>query len=28
MMAEYTRIRQRSESEQRNLEEKANVTAP
>jgi tetratricopeptide (TPR) repeat protein len=28
MMAEYTRIRQRSESEQRNLEEKANITAP
>jgi predicted Zn-dependent protease len=28
MMAEYTRIQQRSESEQRNLEEKATITAP
>jgi predicted Zn-dependent protease len=28
MMAEYTRIQQRSESEQRNLEEKASITAP
>jgi hypothetical protein len=28
MMAEYTRIQQRSESEQRDLELKANITAP
>jgi predicted Zn-dependent protease len=28
MMTEYTRIQQRSESEQRNLEESANITAP
>ena len=28
MMAEYTRIQQRSENEQRDLEEKAKITAP